>query len=260
MTLARPNERAPTRPYLTQRTRDLAGYKHLRGSNVTPYLRPCQKFTTKVEYGNKTRTADAQQPGLGSKELILLTFVDYLHEAQPNPASDFDRMLFLEALRLSSIVTLAALAPLLVSSLPQAASSESALIPGPHNLNASLVPAACTATCQPALAAQSTCGTTLKCLCTNANGASFAQCLDCVVGTQPDTLAQNAANGVLSDYTTRCAQDGEPIAALSLSLAPGPTASGTIATTNAAPATPRLIRTAPLVMVAAALALVSWTL
>ncbi|KAJ7031745.1 hypothetical protein C8F04DRAFT_677677 [Mycena alexandri] len=144
------------------------------------------------------------------------------------------------------IPTLAALAPIfLLLSLSQGASA--LVAPPPRNLNASLIPAACTSSCQPALSVQSTCGSdNLKCLCTNSNGASFAQCLDCVVGTNPDTLAQNAAEGVLSDYTTKCVQNGELLSSLSLSLAsPTGTASAIVATTNAAP---KLIRTPHLVL------------
>ncbi|KAJ7484798.1 hypothetical protein B0H11DRAFT_2018774 [Mycena galericulata] len=113
--------------------------------------------------------------------------------------------------------TLAALAPVFLLSLPPV--SALALV-APRNINASLVPAACTSACQPALSAQSTCSTNLTCLCTNTNGNSFAQCIDCVVGTDPDSLAQSAGEGVLSDYTGKCAQDNIPISSLTLSFSP----------------------------------------
>ncbi|KAJ7769448.1 hypothetical protein B0H16DRAFT_1517861 [Mycena metata] len=160
-------------------------------------------------------------------------------------------MMFFNLLGLGS--ALAALAPIFIlSSLPQGASA--LVAPLPRSLNASLIPAACASPCQPALSVQSTCGSdNLKCLCTTSNGASFAQCLDCVVGTNPDTLAQNAAEDVLSDYTTKCAQDGEPISSLSLSLA-SPTGTASVATANPNTAT-RLIRAPHLVVLSVIAAL-----
>ncbi|KAJ7053162.1 hypothetical protein C8F01DRAFT_1375332 [Mycena amicta] len=85
-------------------------------------------------------------------------------------------------------------------------------------INASLIPESCLSTCRPALSAQSTCGTDLKCLCTDSNGNDFAQCIDCVVSSAPatDTLAQSAGEGVIADYTAKCAANGSPIASLSL--------------------------------------------
>ncbi|KAJ6605201.1 hypothetical protein DFH09DRAFT_1299937 [Mycena vulgaris] len=88
---------------------------------------------------------------------------------------------------------LAALAPVFFLSLPPA----SALVM-PCNINTTLVPASCVSACAPALSAQTTCGSNTTCLCTNANGASFAQCIDCAVGINPSTLAQTAGEGVLS--------------------------------------------------------------
>ncbi|KAJ7668156.1 hypothetical protein B0H14DRAFT_3539052 [Mycena olivaceomarginata] len=89
---------------------------------------------------------------------------------------------------------LAALAPVFFLSLPLASSA----LVMPRNINATLVPASCVSACAPALSAQTTCGSNTTCLCTNANGASFAQCIDCAVGTDPSTLAQSAGEGVLS--------------------------------------------------------------
>ncbi|KAJ7121544.1 hypothetical protein C8R44DRAFT_981635 [Mycena epipterygia] len=131
------------------------------------------------------------------------------------------------------IPALAALAPVFLSSLPPV--SASVIGVGPRSINASLIPTECASACQPALSAQSTCGTDLKCLCTDANGHSFAQCIDCAVGSNPDTLAQSAGEGVLSDYTAKCAQDSVPISSLTLSFnTSAPAATGTIAKANSA--------------------------
>ncbi|KAJ7245655.1 hypothetical protein B0H12DRAFT_1127491, partial [Mycena haematopus] len=83
----------------------------------------------------------------------------------------------------------------------------------------------------PALSVQSNCGSDVKCRCTNANGNDFAQCIDCVVGTDPDSLAQSAGQGVLSDFASDCANNDLPISSLTLSFAT-PTAS-TIVRTSA---------------------------
>ncbi|KAJ6576079.1 hypothetical protein DFH09DRAFT_1078428 [Mycena vulgaris] len=133
---------------------------------------------------------------------------------------------------MTGVCSLAALAPVfLVSvSLPSA----SAVVLAPRTLNPGLIPAACNSTCQAAVSAQSTCGTDLKCLCTNDNGNNFMQCMDCVVSaaSAPDnTLAQSAGEGVLSDFARKCAQNETPISSLTLSLSSAaPT--GTVAKAN----------------------------
>ncbi|KAF8189490.1 hypothetical protein K438DRAFT_1832684 [Mycena galopus ATCC 62051] len=109
----------------------------------------------------------------------------------------------------------------------------SALIVPRGDLNASLIPTTCASACQPALSVQSNCGSDLKCRCTDANGNSFAECMDCVVGADPTTLAQSAGQGVLSDYAAECAQIGASISSLTLSFAT-PTASATTMKANAA--------------------------
>ncbi|KAF7350159.1 hypothetical protein MVEN_01318400 [Mycena venus] len=151
-----------------------------------------------------------------------------------------------------------ALAPIFLFSLPAA----SALILPRGDINPDLIPPACVSTCQAALSFQSKCGPTdFKCRCTDANGDSVAQCMDCVVGNLTDgsnTLAQSAAQGVLSDYATECAKNDVPISSLTLSLAPEPTASTTSVRTSDAHMiihNPRLIVTGLL-----ALALTSWGL
>ncbi|KAJ7710382.1 hypothetical protein B0H17DRAFT_1123535 [Mycena rosella] len=111
---------------------------------------------------------------------------------------------------------LAALAPVFILSLPPASSA----LVMPRNINATLVPASCVSACAPALSAQTTCGSNTTCLCTNANGASFAQYIDCAVGTDPSILAQSA------DHTSKCAFAPLPISSLALSLA-SPTGSAT---------------------------------
>ncbi|KAJ6571373.1 hypothetical protein B0H19DRAFT_1129848 [Mycena capillaripes] len=130
--------------------------------------------------------------------------------------------LLAQALR-AGIPSLAVLAPILLFSLPQA----SALVVPRGDINATLIPTTCLSTCQPTLDVQTKCGTDLKCRCTNASGNSLAQCLDCVVnatmGTVTGTLAQNAAEDVLSDYVNECAKQDAPISSLTLSL-PTPTA------------------------------------
>ncbi|KAJ6576071.1 hypothetical protein DFH09DRAFT_1150320 [Mycena vulgaris] len=134
----------------------------------------------------------------------------------------------------TGVCSLAALAPVfLVSvSLPSA----SAVVLVPRTLNPSLIPAACTSTCQAAVSAQSTCGTDLKCLCTNDNGNNFTQCMDCVVSAasaSDSTLAQSAGEGVLSDFARKCAQNETPISSLTLSLSSASAApTGTVAKTN----------------------------
>ncbi|KAJ7214447.1 hypothetical protein GGX14DRAFT_610909 [Mycena pura] len=121
----------------------------------------------------------------------------------------------------AGICALAALvpAPALFWAIPPAAALSASV--APRNINASLVPEACTAACQPALAAQTTCAAAFACLCTDANAQAFAQCMDCVVGPAAvlGTLAQSAAAAVLSEYTAQCAQNGVPVASLTLSLA-----------------------------------------
>ncbi|KAJ7917171.1 hypothetical protein B0H13DRAFT_1995553 [Mycena leptocephala] len=107
-------------------------------------------------------------------------------------------------------IALAALAPVFLSSLPQA----SALIVPRGDVNASLVPLPCVTTCQPVLSYQSTCGSDLKCRCTDTNGNSFAQCMDCVVSVKPDTLMQSIAQGVLNDFNKDCASNNTPISSL----------------------------------------------
>ncbi|KAJ7723486.1 hypothetical protein DFH07DRAFT_277768 [Mycena maculata] len=125
------------------------------------------------------------------------------------------------------IHSLAALAPVFLLSSPA-----SALV-APRNINATLVPTACAPVCQPALSAQSTCGSNFTCLCTNANGNNFAACMDCVVGPNPGTLAQSAGQNVLSDFVGKCAQNNDPISSLTLSVAT-PTASASVEKSNAA--------------------------
>ncbi|KAF7343839.1 hypothetical protein MSAN_01965100 [Mycena sanguinolenta] len=147
-------------------------------------------------------------------------------------------------------IPLLALAPILLLF-----AQVSALIVPRSDINASLVPATCTSTCQPALSFQSNCGSDVKCRCTNANANSFAQCIDCVVGTNPDSLAQNAGQSVLSgerphpfasfflapstaahnnitEFASDCAQNGLPVSSLTLSFAT-PTASSTVVRTSA---------------------------
>ncbi|KAJ7053199.1 hypothetical protein C8F01DRAFT_1167783, partial [Mycena amicta] len=133
----------------------------------------------------------------------------------------------------SSIVALAALASSPVHALSVGLGSSSltrslSALPT-RAINASLIPETCLSTCQPALSAQSTCGTDLKCLCTDSNGNDFAQCIDCVVSSAPatDTLAQSAGEGVIADYTAKCAANGSPIASLSLVFSASAFASGT---------------------------------
>ncbi|KAJ6472824.1 hypothetical protein DFH09DRAFT_1293876 [Mycena vulgaris] len=88
-----------------------------------------------------------------------------------------------------------------------------------------------------------TCGSNTTCLCTNANGASFAQCIDCAVGTDPSTLAQSAGEGVLSDHTSKCAIASLPSSSLMLSFA-SPAGSATPAPvvdqTNGGPRSPTI--------------------
>ncbi|KAK7001989.1 hypothetical protein R3P38DRAFT_3043413 [Favolaschia claudopus] len=41
------------------------------------------------------------------------------------------------------------------------------------------------------------CGSDLKCRCTDANANNFANCVDCILGFNSGSLAQNAAQSVL---------------------------------------------------------------
>ncbi|KAJ6602298.1 hypothetical protein B0H10DRAFT_2080586 [Mycena sp. CBHHK59/15] len=111
---------------------------------------------------------------------------------------------------------LAALAPIFLFSVPPAV----ALVIVPRNLNASLIDPTCLAVCQPALTTQSKCGTPpdFKCLCTNANGNDFAQCMDCVVSLTPNDLAESAGKLVLTDFYGKCAENNVPISSLTLSV------------------------------------------
>ncbi|KAJ7488303.1 hypothetical protein FB451DRAFT_1553728 [Mycena latifolia] len=164
--------------------------------------------------------------------------------------------LFARLFGATGVCSLAVLAPIFLSLLP---ASAAAAVLTSRNINPSLVPAACNTTCQPAISAQSTCGDDLKCLCTNTNGNSFAQCIDCVAGTVAgDTLAQSAAEGVLSEYTRKCTQNNTPISSLSLSLSgTSATPTGTVAESNDAPP---LNAPRPLIFGFAALVLLAATL
>ncbi|KAJ7162786.1 hypothetical protein C8R43DRAFT_306598 [Mycena crocata] len=124
---------------------------------------------------------------------------------------------------------LAALAPVFFSSFTPVSAS----IVAPRNLNTSLIPPECNSTCQPALSAQSTCGTDFKCLCTNTNGKNFEQCIDCVVGSASGSLVQSVMQGVLNEYVDKCAKDNFPISSLSLS-APVASSTSTSTTPNGA--------------------------
>ncbi|KAJ7305466.1 hypothetical protein DFH08DRAFT_976394 [Mycena albidolilacea] len=153
---------------------------------------------------------------------------------------------------------LAALAPVFFLSLPLDTPSSALVMP--RNINATLVPASCVSACAPALSAQTTCGSNTTGLCTNANGASFAQCIDCAVGTDPSTLAQSAGEGVLSDHTSKCAIASLPISSLTLSLA-SPTGSATPAPvvdqTNGGPRSPTIQH--PLALLVGAGVLGGWS-
>ncbi|KAJ7888320.1 hypothetical protein B0H14DRAFT_3856018 [Mycena olivaceomarginata] len=128
-------------------------------------------------------------------------------------------------------IPLWALAPVFLFSLPQASS---ALIVPRGDINASLIPTTCLSACEPVLSIQSKCGTDLKCRCTEANAHSFADCIDCAVGTQPDSLAQSVGQNVLSDYVNECAKLDAPVSSLTLSLvSASPTASSEVRTNDA---------------------------
>ncbi|KAJ7624273.1 hypothetical protein DFH06DRAFT_1445948 [Mycena polygramma] len=128
-----------------------------------------------------------------------------------------------------AILGLPSLVALALFSLPQA----SALVVPRGDINATLVPSQCLTTCQPALTVQTTCGTDLKCRCTNANGNSLEQCIDCVADTKPDMLTISVGETVLRDYAALCAQNNFPISSLTLSLSTS-SASPTGGGTNAA--------------------------
>ncbi|KAF7331365.1 hypothetical protein MKEN_00014300 [Mycena kentingensis (nom. inval.)] len=122
-----------------------------------------------------------------------------------------------------------------LSVVPPRRNVDLALSPRGTALNSSLIPDTCVSACQPALDAQSKCGTDLSCICSSDNAQTFAQCITCAVdlavaAQQPgDTLAQNAGQGVVDDFVAGCAADGSPISSPSLSFAGGAAPTGIIA-------------------------------
>jgi hypothetical protein len=132
---------------------------------------------------------------------------------------------FLFSLPQGAYVAFARLTPILSRLTLASPTASSALIVPRADINASLIPTTCLSACEPVLSVQSVspslrihslpfyrtesliingcfdfqkCGTDLKCRCTEANAHSFADCIDCAVGTQPDSLAQSVGQNVLS--------------------------------------------------------------
>ncbi|KAK6966312.1 hypothetical protein R3P38DRAFT_3155577 [Favolaschia claudopus] len=110
----------------------------------------------------------------------------------------------------------------------------SALLIPRADINGTLVPSPCISTCQSTISFQSKCGSDLKCRCTDANAKNFADCVDCILGFNSGSLAQNAAQSVLDEYVDECRKNNITISSLTLSL-PGPTASPTGSLTSGAP-------------------------